>query len=103
MNRGEVWLAQVGRKPRPVLILTRSEVIDVRSQVTVAEITTNARGLSVEVPFDHADVGLAEPSVINCDGLHTVAKSMLTTHVGAVDEMTLDHVCTAVARALGCD
>ncbi|MEY4230252.1 MAG: hypothetical protein RLZZ362_1101 [Actinomycetota bacterium] len=35
-------------------MLTRSEVIDVRSQVTVAEITTNARGLSVEVGFNAA-------------------------------------------------
>ena len=36
MRRGELWLAQVGRKKRPVLILTRSEVIDVRRLVTVA-------------------------------------------------------------------
>ena len=102
MNRGEVWLAQVGRKPRPVLVLTRSEVIDVRSQVTVAEITTTARGLSVEVAIDHGNVGLGLPSVVNCDGLHTVAKSTLTNVVGTVDDETLARVCDAVARALGC-
>ena len=43
MNRGEVWLAQVGRKRRPVLVLTRTEVLDVRSLVTIAEISTSAR------------------------------------------------------------
>jgi len=43
VNRGEVWLAEVGHKRRPVLILTRSEVLDVRALVTVAEITTAAR------------------------------------------------------------
>jgi mRNA-degrading endonuclease toxin of MazEF toxin-antitoxin module len=102
MNRGEIWLARVGRKQRPVLILTRSEVIDVRSQVTVAEITTNARGLSVEVELDPAAAGLSRPSVINCDGLHTVAKSTLASHVGTVDDTTLDRVCAAVAQALGC-
>jgi mRNA-degrading endonuclease toxin of MazEF toxin-antitoxin module len=102
MNRGEIWLAQVGRKQRPIVILTRSEVIDVRSQVTVAEITTNARGLSVEVELDAAAVGLSQPSVINCDGLHTVSKSMLATYVGTVDDATLDRVCAAVAQALGC-
>lgn len=37
MNRGEVWLAHVGGRPRPVLIVTRDEVIDVRANVTVAE------------------------------------------------------------------
>jgi hypothetical protein len=45
-RRGELWLAQVGRKKRPVLILTRSEVIDVRELVTVAEVTTSVRGLA---------------------------------------------------------
>ena len=51
MNRGEVWWAQVGRKRRPTLVLTRSEVIDVRDLLTVAEITTTVRGLAVEVPL----------------------------------------------------
>ena len=43
MRRGEVWLAEVGRKPRPVIVLTRSEVLDVRALVTVAEVTSTAR------------------------------------------------------------
>jgi mRNA interferase MazF len=102
MNRGEIWLAHVGRKQRPVLILTRSEVIDVRSQVTIAEITTTVRGLSVEVELDPAEVGLSRPSVINCDALHTVAKSTLATYVGTVDDATLERVCAAVTQALGC-
>ena len=102
MNRGEVWQAEVGRTRRPVLVLTRSEVLDVRSFVTVAEITASARGLAAEVAIDHEAAGLDRVSVINCDGLHTVAQSTLTTHVGDVDRDTLDHVCTAVSYALGC-
>ena len=101
MIRGEVWLAEVGRKPRPVLVLTRSEVIDVRRLVTVAEVTTHARGLAVEVGVPD-EVGLAEPSVINCDGLHTISQSTLTKRLGEVDHSTLDSVCKAVALALGC-
>ena len=38
MTRGEVWVAQVGRKKRPVLVVTRPEVLDVRELVTVAEV-----------------------------------------------------------------
>lgn len=102
MNRGEVWLAEVGRKRRPVLVLTRTEVLDVRSLVTVAEISTSARGLAAEVTFDHVAVGLDRESVINGDGLHTVAQSTLTTQVGEVDEATLERVCAAVSYALGC-
>ena len=52
MNRGEIWLAQVGRKRRPVLVLTRSEVIDVRALVTVAEVTTSIRDIAAEVRLE---------------------------------------------------
>lgn len=102
MNRGEVWLAAVGRKRRPVLVLTRTEVLDVRALVTVAEISTSARGLAAEVELDPGEVGLDRPSVVNTDGLHTVAQSMLTTRLGEVDALTLRRVCGAVHYALGC-
>lgn len=102
MTRGEVWLAEVGRKRRPVLILTRPEVIDVRSLVAVVEITTSMRGLAAEVVLDHASVGLDRESAINCDGIHTVARSSLTGYVGVADQGTMDRVCAAVGYALGC-
>ena len=102
MRRGELWLAQVGRKRRPVLVLTRPEVLDVRSLVTVAEVTSSIRGLAAEVGFDHVEAGLDRPSVINCDGLHTVAQAALTGHVGAVDDAVMRRVCAAIGYALGC-
>jgi mRNA interferase MazF len=100
--RGEVWLAEVGSKRRPVLVLTRSEVLDVRALVTVAEISTSARGLAAEVEIDHVAVGLDQPSVVNCDGLHTVAQTTLTTRVGELDDAALQQVCAALTYALGC-
>jgi mRNA-degrading endonuclease toxin of MazEF toxin-antitoxin module len=102
LKRGEIWLAQVGRKRRPVLILTRSEVLDVRALVTVAEITTSMRGLAVEVPLDHAHLGLDRESVVNCDGLHTVPQTMLTEFVAVAGQATLNRVCAAVSYSLGC-
>ncbi len=102
MTRGEIWLAEVGRKARPVLILTRREVIDVRRFVTVAEITTSIRGLAAEVELDHGELGLDRPSVVNCDGLHTVAHTSLTRRVGVVDGATMAAVCWAVSYAVGC-
>lgn len=102
MRRGDVWLAEVGGKRRPVLVLTRSEVLDVRALVTVAEITTRARGLAAEVELDRDELDLEHTSVVNCDGLHTVARASLTTHVGAVGETTLERVCWAVSYAIGC-
>jgi len=102
VTRGEVWLAEVGRKRRPVLVLTRSEVLDVRALVCVAEISTTIRGLAVEVPIDHDAIGLDRASTINCDGLHTVAQSSLTRLVGEVDDTTMERVCAAVSYAVGC-
>ena len=102
MNRGEVWWAEVGRKRRPVLVLTRPEVIGVRALVTVAEITTSARGLAAEVPVAPFEAGLAERSVVNCDGLHTVRRSSLSGRAGELDGPTMRRVCRAVTYALGC-
>lgn len=102
MKRGEIRFTEVGRKRRPVLILTRSEVIDVRQLVTVAEITTTIRHHGAEVGFDHAGTGLDRPSVVNCDGLHTVAQSSLGSTVGSLDPATMRRVCSAIGYALGC-
>ena len=102
MNRGEVWLAQVGRKRRPVVVLTRNEVLDVRALVTVAEVSTSIRGLASEVELDHESAGLRDTSVVNCDGVHTIPQSMLTTYVGDLDGDALRRVCEALTYALGC-
>jgi mRNA interferase MazF len=99
VTRGEIWYAQVGRKRRPVLVLTRPEVIDVRALVTVAEITTSMRDIGPEVAFDYQEAGLHRPSVINCDGLHTIPRTSLTAYAGSVSEEAMDRVCAAVAYA----
>ncbi len=100
--RGEIWIAQVGGRRRPVLVVTRSEVLDVRDLVTVAEVTTSIRGHAAEVSLDHDEVGLDHPSVVNCDGLHTIAQSSLTSRAGGVGADTMREVCSAVSYALGC-
>ena len=102
MTRGELWLAEAGRKRRPVLVLTRTEVLDVRALVTVAEVTTSIRGIAAEVEIDHAQVGLDRSSVINCDGLHTVTQASLTSRIGAVGDDVMNRVCSAILYALGC-
>ncbi len=101
MTRGEIWLAEAGGKVRPVVVLTRSEVLDVRRLVTVAEVTTAARGLSVEVSVGDG-AGLDQASVVNCDGLHTLAKTSLTKRLGVLDADAMVRVCQATSYALGC-
>jgi mRNA-degrading endonuclease toxin of MazEF toxin-antitoxin module len=54
------------------------------------------------VDIDYVEVGLDRPSVINCDGLHTVAQASLTGPVGRVGDDTMRRVCSAISYALGC-
>jgi mRNA interferase MazF len=102
MRRGEIWTVSIAGKSRPVLILTRDAVIDVRELVTVAEVTTAVRGISAEVQFDWSSSGLTRESVINCDGLHTVRRRSLTELVGEVPDHVMSQVCSAVTYAIGC-
>lgn len=80
MTRGEIWLAEGGRKSRPVVVRTRAEVIDVRQLVTVAEISTSIRGLAAEDECDHESVGLDRRSVANRDGIQR--SSVVTVSAG---------------------
>ena len=68
-------------KARPVLILTRETVRAHLSRVTVAPITSNARGLSTEVRVGVAN-GLDQESVVSCDNIVTVPVSTLGQRIG---------------------
>lgn len=103
VNRGETLWGQIQRRDRPVVVLTRQSVIGMRDLVTVAEITTQARGLAVEIPLDDGDdSGLDRPSVINADGRHTIEQFKLTRMTGRVSDRTLRQACAAVNLALCC-
>jgi mRNA interferase MazF len=97
MKQYEIWWADlpapVGR--RPVLLLTRSPAYGYLNKVTVAEITTNVRGIPQEVPLGESE-GLS-PSVANFDNIHVVAKHLLSSRV-AVLAVARQH---EVKRALG--
>jgi mRNA interferase MazF len=84
------------------LVLTRSTVLDVRSLVTVAEITTSIRGLGVEVHIDGEEAGLDRESVINCDGIHTLDQAKLSGPIGEAGDETMGMVCSAIRYALDC-
>ena len=68
-------------KARPVVILTRELVRPYMARVTVAPITTTARGLSTEIPVGPAN-GLDHTCVVSCDNIVTVPKSALGSQIG---------------------
>jgi len=98
VRRGEVYIATlpppVGR--RPVLIVTRSRAIEVRSAVTVAPITRTRRGIASELSLGGAH-GLRAASVADCDSLQTIPKNTLGPR--AIGRLEPDEVA-ALDRAL---
>ena len=102
VGRGEVWwadLADVGR--RPVLVLTREEVVDALTSVLVATITTRRRDIPTEVALD-ADDGMPQPCVVSLDNLATERKAHLMQRITRLGPEKMHEVCRALARATGC-
>ena len=104
VNRGEIWQFSFPHpnKRRPVLILTRQEVIGHLRSVTVAPLTTTIRGIPSEVVIG-PESGLKTASAINLDNLVTVPKAGLRSFVGSVSSTVLNELRVALLFALGFD
>jgi len=102
--RGEIWQFSfpTPNKRRPVLVLTRRQIIPHLQTVTVAPITSTIRGIPTEVVIG-TESGLKGPSAINLDHLTTVPKLGLRTFVGVVPPDVLAQIRAAVLFALGFD
>jgi len=103
VNRGEIWLFTFKRpdKRRPVLVLTRQEVIGLLSTVMVAPITSTIRGAPSEVVVGVSE-GLKHDSAVNLDHVLSVEQDQLRTFVGTVSREKMARVCRALATATGC-
>ena len=104
IRRGEIWLYAFPRpdKRRPVLVLSRPEVIDLLHTVIVAPITTTVHGAPSEVIVG-IEVGLKQESAINLDHIQTVDKTRLKHFVGTVGPQKMKAICSALSIATGCD
>ena len=101
VKRGDVWWAnlQTSAGQRPVLLLSRNSAYRVRTQVTVATITTTRRGIPVEVPLSPAD-GMRSDCVVNVDNIITIPKRQLLTRMTELSPERMDEVAVAIAYAL---
>ena len=103
LRRGEIWLYQFATpdKRRPVVILSRTQVLPLLRTAVVAQITSTIRGIPSEVVVG-PDEGLKTPSAINLDHVQTVEKRKLHNYVGILSEKKMQQVCRALAIATGC-
>ena len=104
LNRGDVWGYRFRRpdKWRPVLVLSRPEVIPLLHTVMVAPITSTVRGAPSEVLVG-PDEGLKHLSAVNLDHVQTVEKARLERFLGQLATQKMRDVCRALALAVGCD
>jgi mRNA interferase MazF len=104
VRRGEIWQYTFSRpdKRRPVLVLTRPEVIELLRTVMVAPITSTIYGAPSEVIIG-VDEGLKQDSAINLDHVQTVDKGKLSRFIGTVGPQKMKAVCRALSVATGCD
>ena len=104
VRRGDLWLHRFAApdRRRPVLVLTRNDVVNRLHSVTVAPITSTVRGLPSEVRVGVAN-GLKCESVVNLDHIQTVPRSDLEHWIGRLGPGRMFEVCRALAVALGCE
>ena len=103
VNRGEIWQYRFKSpdKRRPVLVLSRQEVIPLLHTVMVAPVTSTRRGAPSEVHVG-SDEGLKHESAVNLDHVQTVDRARLISFVGTLNPTQMRLVCRALAIATGC-
>lgn len=100
MNRGEIWLADLGYvgKIRPVLILSVAPDLNDRALVSYIIRTTSLRGTAYEVI--HSARGM-KPGAFDCQGIGTTDKTHFMYRLGRVEDAILAEVEIRLSRWLG--
>jgi mRNA-degrading endonuclease toxin of MazEF toxin-antitoxin module len=102
VNRGDVWQVDLGGRAgrRPALIMTRQGVIAHLNKVTVAEITSIAKGYPTEVAIGQK-ANLPKDSYVQLDNIQTISKDRFTRYVGALDAAAMKTIGRKLILALG--
>ncbi|MGA3025101.1 MAG: type II toxin-antitoxin system PemK/MazF family toxin [Bryobacteraceae bacterium] len=98
---GEVWLADLGlaARPRPVVIVSRSDPDPPRALVLYVPLTTQNRLSQYEVPLPRLPY-LDRPSVANVQGIGSIPTVRLERKLGRVPEDVLLKLKAALMFAL---
>jgi mRNA interferase MazF len=108
LRRGEIYRVrqpQHGdpKKSRCFAVVSRQDLLDSKAnRVLCAPINTSGVGLSTEVQVGVGE-GLKHDSVINCDQITRLEKSMLTEYIGALSRAKLKQLRTALLVAFDLD
>jgi mRNA interferase MazF len=100
--QGELWLMETpNQKRRPVLVVSRTDVIPALHNVIVAPVTSTIRMIPTCIPVG-PDEGLDHDSVATFDNLASVPKSVLRTRLGALGPGSRFRICGALEALADC-
>lgn len=100
--QAELWLIETpNQKRRPVLVVSRDEVIPVLNNVIVAPVTSTIRDIPTCIPVG-VDEGIDHDSVATFDNLASVPKSVLTRRLGQLGVGGRQQICSALDAMANC-
>ena len=99
-RQGEIWWAEAEDKRRPVLVVTRSEVVPVLDGIVVAPVTRTVRDIPTEIPLGRTE-GLAVECAASVDNLQRIRRSALTERAGGLD-LARQRICAALDALADC-
>ena len=104
LTRGEIrWYTyRLPDKRRPVLVLTRDEVIDRLNEIIVAPVTRTIRGLSTEVLLTEED-GMPAACAVNFDHVSLGQRDRFGTVLCTLSEQRWPEARRALLSACGFD
>ena len=100
-QQGEVWWAEGRDKRRPVLVVTRTDVIAKLQRIVVAPVTRTVRGIPTEIALDERD-GLREPCAASFDNLRHVPTRSLTSKLATTRLERRAEICRALSALADC-
>jgi mRNA interferase MazF len=99
-RQGEIWWAETEEKRRPVLVVTRSEAIEVLSSIVVAPVTRTVREIPTEIPLGERE-GLPAQCAASFDNLQRVRRSALAQRAGELG-VRRQEICDALRALSDC-
>ena len=88
-------------KRRPVVILTRDDVLARLNQLIAAPATRHVRSIPTEVTLDEND-GMPTECVVTLDNVLAVRPAFLTSRITSLGTDRMHQICRALQIAIDC-
>ena len=97
-----IFLAVVGEKKRPVLVVSIDERNEYANDVLVVPISTTMREAPTHVKLYPSRSGLKEPSTVKCEQITTIKKDeLIGSPIGRIGATDFSEIQKGILRAIG--